>query len=66
MLTEYPQLLADPRSLRQSYLEQFERFAEQLKLGCRSQNIDYVQLNTETRLDVALSSYLAHRLPRLR
>jgi len=65
-LEEYPQLLADPRSLRQSYLEQFRLFADQLKLGCRSQNIDYVQLRTATRLDVALSSYLAHRLPRSR
>jgi uncharacterized protein (DUF58 family) len=65
-LEEYPQLLADPRSLRQSYLEQFRQFVDQLTHGCRNQNIDYVQLRTDTRLDVALSSYLAHRLPRSR
>jgi uncharacterized protein (DUF58 family) len=63
-LEEYPQLLTDPRSLRQSYLEQVQQFVDELKHGCRSQNIDYVQLRTDTRLDVALSSYLAHRLPR--
>jgi uncharacterized protein (DUF58 family) len=65
-LEEYPQLLVDPRSLRQSYLEQFRHFVEQLTRGCRAQNIDYVQLRTDMRLDVALSSYLAHRLPRRR
>jgi uncharacterized protein (DUF58 family) len=65
-LEEYPQLLADPRSLRQSYLEHFRQFVDELKHGCRAQNIDYVQLRTDTRLDVALSSYLAHRLSRRR
>ena len=34
----------------------------ELKRGCRDQNIDYVQLRTDTPLNVALSSYLAHRL----
>ncbi|HYV39563.1 MAG TPA: DUF58 domain-containing protein, partial [Gemmataceae bacterium] len=65
-LEEYPPLLTEPRSLRQGYLEQFGKFVDDLKLGCRSQNIDYVQLRTDTRLDVALSSYLAHRLARTR
>ena len=32
--------------------------------GCREQNIDYVQLRTDTNLGVALSSYLAQRLAR--
>ena len=33
-------------------------------VGCRDQNIDYVPLRTDTPLNVALSSYLAHRLTR--
>jgi uncharacterized protein (DUF58 family) len=65
-LEEYPPLLTDPRSLRQSYLDQFGKFVNDLERGCRSQNIDYVQLRTDTRLDVALSSYLAHRMSRTR
>jgi uncharacterized protein (DUF58 family) len=65
-LEAYPPLLTDPRGLRRSYLEQFGRFVEQLRHGCREQNIDYVQMRTDTRLDVALSSYLGHRLARLR
>jgi uncharacterized protein (DUF58 family) len=63
-LEAYPELLTDPRSLRQSYLEQVEQFVTDLSRGCRDQNIDYVQMNTEKPLSVALSSYLAHRLKR--
>jgi uncharacterized protein (DUF58 family) len=65
-LEEYPELLTDPRTLRKSYLEQIEGFITELRQGCRNQNIDYVQLRTDTRLSVALSSYLAHRMTRLK
>ncbi|MBM4070958.1 MAG: DUF58 domain-containing protein [Planctomycetes bacterium] len=63
-LEQYPELLTDPRSLRKSYLELISGFIEELKRGCRDQNIDYVQMRTDTPLNVALSSYLAHRLTR--
>lgn len=63
-LEQYPDLLTEPRSLRDGYLEQIETFIRDLKRGCRDQNIDYVQLRTDTPLNVALSSYLAHRLTR--
>ena len=63
-LEQYPELLTEPRSLRDSYLQQIESFVHDLKRGCRDQNIDYVQLRTDTPLNVALSSYLAHRLTR--
>jgi uncharacterized protein (DUF58 family) len=63
-LEEFPELLTDPRSLRRSYLEQVRSFVTDLQRGCREQNVDYVQLRTDTNLGVALSSYLAHRLAR--
>jgi uncharacterized protein (DUF58 family) len=63
-LEKFPDLLTDPRSLRKSYLEQLDMFLRDLKRGCRDQNIDYVQLRTDTPLNVALSSYLAHRQKR--
>ncbi len=63
-LEEYPELLTDPRSLREGYLEQIGMFIKELQRGCREQNIDYVQLRTDTPLNVALSSYLARRLTR--
>jgi uncharacterized protein (DUF58 family) len=63
-LEQSPELLTDPRSLREGYLEQVGRFVDELRLGCRSLNIDYVQLPTDKPLGVALSAYLAHRLSR--
>lgn len=65
-LEQYPDLLTDPRSLRKGYLEQFGQFVEGLKRGCRDLNIDYLQLRTDTPLNIALSSYLAHRKMRTR
>ncbi len=61
-LEQYPELLTDPRALRKGYLEQVQNFLTELQHGCRDQNIDYVQMRTDTPLNVALSSYLAHRL----
>jgi uncharacterized protein (DUF58 family) len=63
-LEQYPELLTDPRSLREGYLEQINTFVEQLRHGCRDNNIDYVPLRTDASLGVVMSSYLAHRLAR--
>ena len=63
-LEQYPELLTDPRSLRDGYLEQVSSFVTDLQRGCRGQDIDYVQLRADRSLGVALSSYLAHRLAR--
>jgi hypothetical protein len=65
-MEQFPDLLTDPRALRQGYLDQIEGFIHQLRKGCRDQNIDYVQLRTDTPLNVAMSSYLAHRSKRSR
>ncbi len=63
-LEQYPELLTDPRALRQGYLDQMQAFLQEIQWGCRNQDIDYVQLCTDVPLGVALSSYLAHRLAR--
>jgi len=63
-LEETPELLTDPRALRRGYLAEVRSFITELQRGCREQNMDYVQLRTDTSLAVALSSYLAHRLAR--
>ncbi len=63
-LEQFPELLTDPRSLRRGYLEEIQAFIVELQRGCREQDIDYVQLRTDTNLAVALSSYLAQRLSR--
>ena len=63
-MEQMPELLTDPRGLRDGYLQQVSTYLTELKRGCRGQNIDYVQLRTDANLGVALSGYLAHRLAR--
>ena len=65
-LEQMPDLLTDPRALRDGYLEQVRLFVEELQRGCLNQNIDYVQMRTDTSLGQALAAYLAHRLARTR
>jgi uncharacterized protein (DUF58 family) len=63
-LEQLPDLLTDPRSLRDGYLQQLQAFTTELEQGCRAQNIDFVRLRTDRPLGLALSTYLAHRLAR--
>jgi hypothetical protein len=63
-LEQSADLLTDPRSVRGSYIHEMEGFVTELRRSCSSQNIDYVQLITDSNLGVALSSYLSHRMAR--
>jgi uncharacterized protein (DUF58 family) len=60
-LEQLPDVLAEPRALRNAYLAEFGRYLHKLKAGCRAQAIDYVPMRTDQSLEVALSSYLASR-----
>ena len=60
-LEGYGEVLTEPRSLRDTYLEEVSKFVLAMKRGCRQHEIDYVQVNTAMPLDVALSAYLASR-----
>jgi hypothetical protein len=61
-----PELLTDPRSLRDGYLEQINGFLADLQRHCLNQNIDYVRLRTDASLGLVLASYLGRRLARSR
>jgi uncharacterized protein (DUF58 family) len=61
-LEQLPDLLTDPRSLRESYLEELDKHLTELKRGCRTQNIDYVPLRTDRHPGVTLAAYLARRM----
>jgi uncharacterized protein (DUF58 family) len=63
---EFPEVLADPRSLRKAYLKEFNQFQHDVRAGCRAQGIDYLLLRTDQPVDVALSAYLAGRMARLK
>lgn len=64
-LEQLPDVLTDPRALRDAYLAEFGKFLQAVKKGCRTQHIDYVQLRTDQSLEVALTSYLASRMNRV-
>jgi uncharacterized protein (DUF58 family) len=60
-LEEAGQLLTEPRSLREAYLEQLKTFTEELQKMCRGMRIDFTRMNTSEALDVSLSTFLATR-----
>lgn len=56
--------LVDPSHLRRAYLENLERFREELTRGCHRHRIDLVPLVTNRPYAEALSNYLALRRKR--
>ena len=56
-----PQVMADPASLRKQYLAELDSFTRTLRRGCLGNAADFVEIDTRTTLDVALSAYLASR-----
>ena len=60
------ELLTDPRSLRNSYLELLQDATQQLQRDCRAVRIDFARMNTGDLLDVSLSSFLATRAATMR
>jgi uncharacterized protein (DUF58 family) len=55
------EVTSDPRAFRNAYLEEFGRFIDTLRAGCRSAGIDYVTAQTDQRFDLFLGNYLARR-----
>ena len=55
-------LLTEPRALRRDYLAALEEFEREVRVGCSKAGIEYHQFTTDTRLDAALSGFLARRL----
>ena len=60
-----PELLTDPRSLRQAYLKHFNRFLQTIESRCRELRVDYVRVRNDEPLDVSLSTFLAKRMSRI-
>jgi uncharacterized protein (DUF58 family) len=60
-LEEAPVVMADPAALRTQYLKELESFTRAIRHGCLGSASDFVELDTATPLDVALSGYLASR-----
>ncbi len=60
-LEEAGDLLTEPRSLRQAYLDQLAAHTDDLRKLCRGLKVDFNRVDTGEPLDVVLSGYLATR-----
>ena len=56
-----PEVVTDPRSLRQAYLSELERHLSAVRRICRESQTDYRQLRTDQPPDTALSALLSAR-----
>ena len=59
-------LKVDPKSLRAAYREAIRRHRDEIARQARALSLDFVSMSTSTPVDVALSTYLAHRTARAR
>jgi len=55
------EITSDPRAFRKAYLDEFNRFLDAIRGGCRAANIDHTTAQTDRRLDQFLGAYLARR-----
>ena len=56
----------DPKAIRAAYREEVQKHQENIKQKAHAHGVDFVPLTTSTPLDVALTTYLAHRTARAR
>lgn len=61
-MEEMPQLVCDPRALRDGYLEALEEYLAEVRRGCAGRGIDYALVRTGDYLDAVLSKFLHHRM----
>ncbi|MFQ5862603.1 MAG: DUF58 domain-containing protein [Candidatus Brocadiales bacterium] len=60
-MEDLSQVLAEPRTIKDSYLSELGYFIEKLRQGCLENQIDHWLINTSTPLDHALLKYLTTR-----
>ncbi len=60
-MEELPNLICDPRALREGYLEALEEYLVEVRRGCTRLGIDYQLVRTSDYLDAVLSKFLHHR-----
>lgn len=61
-MEQLPDLLCDPRALRDGYLEALEEYLVEVRRGCARKAIDYALVRTGDYLDAVLSKFLHHRM----
>jgi len=61
-LEELPQLLCDPRALRDGYLDALEEYLTEVRRGCTRIGVEYHLVRTSDYLDAVLSRFLFQRM----
>jgi uncharacterized protein (DUF58 family) len=65
-LEEMGELVVEPRSLREAYIEEMQKHSETVRAACHKLHVDYVQVDTSLPLDVTLPGFLATRAARMK
>ena len=60
-LEDLPEVLVEPRGVRQAYLAELHQFLQRIEIGCRSLQVDYELLPTDQPFDEALRRVLTKR-----
>ena len=61
-LEELPDLLCDPRALRDGYLEALEEYLTEVRRGCTRIGVEYNLIRTSDYMDAVLSRFLFQRM----
>jgi uncharacterized protein (DUF58 family) len=61
-MEELPQLVCDPRALREGYIEALNEFLEEVRRGSTRLGVDYALVRTSDYLDAVLSKFLHYRM----
>lgn len=61
-MEQLPDLICDPRALRDGYLQALEEFLVEVRRGCARRGIDYVLVKTSDYLDAVLAKFLHARM----
>jgi uncharacterized protein (DUF58 family) len=61
-MEDMPQLVCDPRALRDGYIEALEEYLVEVRRGCTRLGIDYQLVKTDDYMDAVLSKFLHHRM----
>lgn len=54
-------LEVNPREIKESYLEEFNRFLDETKATCTAADVDYLRVRTDEPLDAVLIRFLSRR-----
>jgi uncharacterized protein (DUF58 family) len=61
-MEQMPNLLCDPRALRDGYIEALEEYLVEVRRGCTRLGVDYHLVRTSDYLDAVLSKFLHQRM----